>query len=62
MTIVPVLCSRWLKTPDEEAQATGIMARFYRLSERFLEAMERAGLGDAGARPAGVVGDDIGAA
>ena len=29
VTIVPVLCSRWLKTPDEEAAATGIMARFY---------------------------------
>jgi len=40
VTIVPVLCSRWLKTPDEEAQATGIMARFYRLSERFLEGMD----------------------
>ena len=37
VTIVPVLCSRWLKTPDEEAAATGIMARFYRVSERFLE-------------------------
>jgi HAE1 family hydrophobic/amphiphilic exporter-1 len=42
VTIVPVLCSRWLKTPDEEAQATGIMARFYRLSERFLEGMDEA--------------------
>jgi HAE1 family hydrophobic/amphiphilic exporter-1 len=40
VTIVPVLCSRWLKTPDEEATATGLMARFYRLSERFLEAMD----------------------
>jgi HAE1 family hydrophobic/amphiphilic exporter-1 len=40
VTIVPVLCSRWLKTPDEEATDTGIMARFYRLSERFLEAMD----------------------
>jgi HAE1 family hydrophobic/amphiphilic exporter-1 len=40
VTIVPVLCSRWLKTPDEEAKATGIMATFYRLSERFLEAMD----------------------
>jgi HAE1 family hydrophobic/amphiphilic exporter-1 len=40
VTIVPVLCSRWLKTPDEEAQASGIMARFYRLSERFLENMD----------------------
>ncbi len=38
VTIVPVLCSRWLKTPDEEAAATGIMARFYRVSERFLDA------------------------
>ena len=40
VTIVPVLCSRWLKTPDEEAAATGIMARFYRASERFLEGMD----------------------
>jgi HAE1 family hydrophobic/amphiphilic exporter-1 len=40
VTIVPVLCSRWLKTPDEEAQATGVMASFYRMSERFLETME----------------------
>jgi hydrophobic/amphiphilic exporter-1 (mainly G- bacteria), HAE1 family len=42
VTIVPVLCSRWLKTPDEEAAATGIMARFYRLSERFLDGMDEA--------------------
>src|SRR5687767_9447315 len=40
VTIVPVLCSRWLKTPDEEAADRGIMARFYRLSERFLEGMD----------------------
>jgi HAE1 family hydrophobic/amphiphilic exporter-1 len=40
VTIVPVLCSRWLKTPDEEAAATGPMARFYRASERTLEAMD----------------------
>ncbi len=40
VTIVPVLCSRWLKTPDEEAADTGIMARFYRLSERFLDGMD----------------------
>ena len=40
VTIVPVLCSRWLKTPDEEAHATGLMARFYRASERFLEGMD----------------------
>jgi len=40
VTIVPVLCSRWLKTPDEEAAATGIMSRFYRMSERFLERID----------------------
>jgi HAE1 family hydrophobic/amphiphilic exporter-1 len=40
VTIVPVLCSRWLKTPDEEAHATGVMARFFRLSERFLDGMD----------------------
>jgi HAE1 family hydrophobic/amphiphilic exporter-1 len=40
VTIVPVLCSRWLKTPDEEAKDTGFMARFARVSERFLEAMD----------------------
>jgi HAE1 family hydrophobic/amphiphilic exporter-1 len=40
VTIVPVLCSRWLKTPDEEAQATGVVARIFRLSERFLERMD----------------------
>jgi len=40
VTIVPVLCSRWLKTPDEEAAATGVTARLYRLSERFLDGMD----------------------
>jgi HAE1 family hydrophobic/amphiphilic exporter-1 len=40
VTIVPVLCSRWLKTPDEEAADTGIMSRFYKMSERFLERMD----------------------
>jgi HAE1 family hydrophobic/amphiphilic exporter-1 len=40
VTIVPVLCSRWLHTPEEEATATGPMARFYRLSERFLDGMD----------------------
>jgi HAE1 family hydrophobic/amphiphilic exporter-1 len=40
VTIVPVLCALWLKTPDEEAQATGILARMFRLSERFLETMD----------------------
>jgi HAE1 family hydrophobic/amphiphilic exporter-1 len=40
VTIVPVLCSRWLKTPDEEAADIGIMSRFYKMSERFLERMD----------------------
>ncbi len=40
VTIVPVLCSRWLKTPDEEAAGHGLMARFFRVSERFLEHMD----------------------
>jgi hydrophobic/amphiphilic exporter-1 (mainly G- bacteria), HAE1 family len=40
VTIVPVLCSRWLKTPDEEAAGHGLMARFFRISERFLERMD----------------------
>jgi HAE1 family hydrophobic/amphiphilic exporter-1 len=40
VTIVPVLCSRWLKTPTEEAATTGIMGTFYRASERILEQME----------------------
>ena len=40
VTIVPVLCALWLKTPDEEAEATGIMARLFRVSERFLEGMD----------------------
>jgi HAE1 family hydrophobic/amphiphilic exporter-1 len=40
VTIVPVLCSRWLHTPKEEAEATGVMARFFRLSERILEGMD----------------------
>jgi HAE1 family hydrophobic/amphiphilic exporter-1 len=40
VTIVPVLCSRWLKTPDEEAKETGLLATFYRASERFLERMD----------------------
>ena len=40
VTIVPVLCALWLKTPDEEAQATGILARLFRVSERFLDSMD----------------------
>jgi HAE1 family hydrophobic/amphiphilic exporter-1 len=37
VTIVPVLCSRWLHTPDEEASRSGMVGRFYRASEQFLE-------------------------
>jgi HAE1 family hydrophobic/amphiphilic exporter-1 len=37
VTIVPVLCSRWLKTPDEEAQRSGVPGTLHRTSERFLE-------------------------
>ncbi len=40
VTIVPVLCSRWLKTADEERDATGVMASLYRVSEGFLERMD----------------------
>jgi HAE1 family hydrophobic/amphiphilic exporter-1 len=40
VTIVPVLCSRWLRTPKEESDATGVMATFYRASERALEGMD----------------------
>jgi HAE1 family hydrophobic/amphiphilic exporter-1 len=41
VTIVPVLCSRWLHTPDEERDAKGIMASLYRVSEGFLERMDQ---------------------
>jgi HAE1 family hydrophobic/amphiphilic exporter-1 len=40
VTIVPVLCSRWLHTPDEEAHATGVMGAVFRASEKFLDAMD----------------------
>jgi len=40
VTIVPVLCSRWLHTPDEEREAKGLMATLYRVSEGFLERMD----------------------
>jgi HAE1 family hydrophobic/amphiphilic exporter-1 len=40
VTIVPVLCSRFLHTPKEEAEATGLMAGFFRASERMLERMD----------------------
>ena len=37
VTIVPVLCSRWLRTPDEEAARKGPLGRLYRASEQLLE-------------------------
>jgi len=40
VTIVPVLCSRWLHTPDEEARQTGVLGRFYRASENVLETVD----------------------
>src|SRR4029453_15956176 len=39
VTIVPVLCSRWLHTPDEQ-QHKGVLGRFYRASEAFLEGVD----------------------
>jgi HAE1 family hydrophobic/amphiphilic exporter-1 len=40
VTIVPVLCSRWLHTPDEEASRTGFIGRLFRASEQFLEGVD----------------------
>jgi HAE1 family hydrophobic/amphiphilic exporter-1 len=40
VTIVPVLCSRWLSVPHEGAARTGIMGRFYATSERLLNGMD----------------------
>ena len=40
VTIVPVLCSRWLRTPSEEAARTGLIGMLYRASEGFLERMD----------------------
>jgi HAE1 family hydrophobic/amphiphilic exporter-1 len=40
VTIVPVLCSRWLRTPDEEAARKGIIGALYRASERVLEGLD----------------------
>jgi HAE1 family hydrophobic/amphiphilic exporter-1 len=40
VTIVPVLCSRWLRTPDEEAARKGIAGALYRASERVLEGID----------------------
>lgn len=40
VTIVPVLCSRWLRTPGEDAARAGRFGRFYRASERFLDRID----------------------
>ncbi len=40
VTIVPVLCSRFLSPPHDSAARGGIMGRFYTASERFLEGMD----------------------
>jgi HAE1 family hydrophobic/amphiphilic exporter-1 len=40
VTVVPVLCSRWLHTPDEEAARTGPFGRLYRASELMLERVD----------------------
>src|SRR5262247_1491545 len=40
VTIVPVLCSRWLHTPDEEAARKGLLGRLYRTSEQLLERVD----------------------
>ncbi|MEQ1574325.1 MAG: efflux RND transporter permease subunit [Vicinamibacterales bacterium] len=40
VTIVPVLCSRWLHTPSEEAARKGIVGLLYKASESFLDAMD----------------------
>jgi HAE1 family hydrophobic/amphiphilic exporter-1 len=40
VTIVPVLCSRWLHLPEEAEKKGGLMGRFYKASERFLEGMD----------------------
>jgi HAE1 family hydrophobic/amphiphilic exporter-1 len=40
VTIVPVLCSRWLRTPEEHQHQSGLLARFYGASERALERLD----------------------
>lgn len=40
VTIVPVLCSRWLRTPAEEGERKGLTARLFRASEAFLDGMD----------------------
>src|SRR5687768_12645948 len=40
VTIVPVLCAYWLKTPEEEAARSGLFGAMFRASERFLDRMD----------------------
>jgi HAE1 family hydrophobic/amphiphilic exporter-1 len=40
VTIVPVLCSRWLRTPDQEAARTGVLGRLYNGTGRFLDGID----------------------
>ena len=40
VTVVPVLCSRWLRTPDQEAARSGLVGRFFNASEAFLERID----------------------
>ncbi|MBI2189360.1 MAG: efflux RND transporter permease subunit [Acidobacteria bacterium] len=40
VTVVPVLCSRWLRTPDQEAARRGVFGALYRASERMLEGLD----------------------
>ncbi len=41
VTIVPVLCSRWLRVPaEEEAAHKGFFGTVFKLSERFLDSMD----------------------
>jgi HAE1 family hydrophobic/amphiphilic exporter-1 len=37
VTIVPVLCSRWLHLPAEQQKHSGVLGRFYQASETFLD-------------------------
>ncbi len=40
VTIVPVLCSRWLTTPEENKARSGVFGALFNLSERFLNGMD----------------------
>ncbi|MGE3840890.1 MAG: efflux RND transporter permease subunit [Vicinamibacterales bacterium] len=42
VTIVPVLCSKWLKLPPPEEERRGITGRMYTASERLLEGLDNA--------------------